>query len=239
MLQKKVNLFGLEIDDISKNRAWELATLSLKGGDKRIFFTPNLEMLEKVRKDEETRRILNSAQVLLPDGIGVLLVSRLLRTPIENKVAGIDFGKGLIALAEREGASIFLLGGAQGVAKKAAKNLLKRHKNLKISGIHNGYFENEDEIIRKIQKSNPDILIVCMGFSRQEQFVFKHKQELSNIKVITCLGGALDVWSGRKMRAPSVVRKIHLEWLWRVVGEPSRIGRFVSSLPALFYALRN
>ena len=239
MLQKKVNLFGLKIDDISKDRALELAKLSLRGGDKRIFFTPNLEMLEKVRKDEKTRRILNSAQVLLSDGIGVLLVSRLLGNPIENKVAGIDFGKCLIALAEREGASIFLLGGAQGVAKKAAKNLLKRHKNLKISGIHNGYFENEDEIIRKIQKLNPDILIVCMGFPKQEQFVFKHKQELSNIKVITCLGGAIDVWSGEKKRAPVMLQNINLEWLWRISSEPCRIKRFVVSLPALFYAIWN
>lgn len=239
MLQKKVNLFGLEIDDISKDRVLELANLSLKGGDKRIFFTPNLEMLEKVRKDEKIRRILNSAQVLLPDGTGVLLASKFLGAPIENKVTGIDFGEGLIGVAEREGASLFLLGGANGVAKRAAKNLLKKHKNLKISGIHNGYFENEDEIIQKIQRADPDILIVCMGFPKQEQFVFKHKQELSNIKVITCLGGALDVWSGRKMRAPSIVQKMHLEWLWRIVGEPHRIGRFVSSLPALFYALRN
>lgn len=239
MLQKKVNLFGLEIDDISKDRVLELAKLSLKGGDKRIFFTPNLEMLEKVRKDEKTRRILSSAQVLLPDGTGVLLASKFLGAPIENKVAGIDFGEGLIALAEREGASIFLLGGANGVAKRAAKNLLKKHKNLKISGIHNGYFENEDEIIQKIQRADPDILIVCMGFPKQENFIFKYKKELSNIKVITCLGGAIDVWSGRKMRAPSLLRKAHLEWLWRIVGEPHRIARFVSSLPALFYALRN
>lgn len=239
MLQKKVNLFGLEINDISKGRVLELANLSLKGGDKRIFFTPNLEMLEKARKNHETRRILNSAHLLLPDGAGVLLASRFLGTPIENKVAGIDFGEGLIALAEREGASIFLLGGANGVAKRAAKNLLKKHKNLKISGIHNGYFENEDEIIQKIQRADPDILIVCMGFPKQEKFVFKYKKELSNVKVITCLGGALDVWSGRKMRAPSVVRKIHLEWFWRIAGEPRRIGRFISSLPALFYAMRN
>ena len=239
MLQKKVNLFGLEIDDISKGRALELANLSLKGGDKRIFFTPNLEMLEKARKNHETRRILNSAHLLLPDGAGVLLASRFLGTPIENKVAGIDFGEGLIALAEREGASIFLLGGANGVAKRAAKNLLKKHKNLKISGIHNGYFENEDEIIQKIQRADPDILIVCMGFPKQENFIFKYKKELSNIKVITCLGGAIDVWSGRKMRAPSLLRKAHLEWLWRIVGEPHRIARFVSSLPALFFALRN
>ena len=241
MLEKKVNLFGIFIDDIPLARALELAKTSILGGDSRVFFTPNLEMLEGARKSEETRKILNSASVLLPDGAGVLLASKLLGTPIKSRVAGIDFGEGLIALAEKEGARVFLLGGARGVAKKAAKNHLKKHPNLKICGIHNGYFcaEEENEIIRKIQKSNPDVLIVCMGFPKQEKFVFEHRYQFSNIKVITCLGGAIDVWAGKKKRAPRVLQKAHLEWAWRIMGNPLRIKRFVSSLPVLFCAVWN
>lgn len=239
MLQKRVNLFGLEINDISRTRALELARVSILGGESRVFFTPNLEMLEEARKNEETRKILNSASVLIPDGSGILLASRFVGVPIENKIAGIDFGEDLIALAEKEKARLFLLGGARGIAKRAAKNLIKKHPNLKICGIHNGYFDDENEIIKKIQRANPDILIVCMGFPKQESFVYQYKDDFSNIKLITCLGGAIDVWSGKKKRAPKILQKAHLEWVWRMMGDPRRTLRFVSSLPALFHAAWN
>lgn len=239
MFKKYVDLFGLRIDNISLMRAMALARASLHLGEQRIFFTPNLEMLEGARKNEGIRETLNSASVLLPDGIGVLLASNLLQTPLKTKIAGIDFGEKLIALSEREEKSVFLLGGRDGVAKKAAKNLIKKYPNLKICGIHNGYFENEDEIVRKINNSAPDVLIVCMGFPMQESFVIKHKKDFENIKVITCLGGALDVWSGKKVRAPEFLQKVHLEWAWRTVIEPKRALRLAKSLPVLAFALGN
>lgn len=241
MFQKRVNLFRLEIDDIPLLRALEMAKVSLSGGENRVFFTPNLEMLEGARKSEETKKILSSASVLLPDGAGLLLASRLMGNPIKNKVAGIDFGEELIALCEKEDKGVFLLGGENGIAKRAAKKLIKKHPNLKICGIHNGYFDEDEkgEIIKKIKRANPDALIVCMGFPRQERFVYEHKKDFSDIKVIACLGGALDIWAGKKLRAPDIVRRIHLEWLWRIIGEPWRVKRFVSSLPALFYAIKN
>ena len=170
-----------------------------------------------------------------------MLASRFMGKPIKNKVAGIDFGEELIALCEKEEKSLFLIGGASGVAKKSAKKLLKKHPNLKICGIHHGYFDKDDEnaVIKKIQRANPDVLIVCMGFPRQERFVYEHKADLNNIKVIACLGGAIDIWAGLKLRAPDIIQKIHLEWLWRIIGEPWRVKRFVSSLPALFYSIKN
>lgn len=239
MLKKYVNLFGIYIDDIPLSRAVGLARTSFVSRESRVFFTPNLEMLEGARKSEEIRNLLNSASILLPDGVGVLLASRLLDTPIANKVAGIDFGEELIALSEREGKSIFLLGGRAGVAKKAAKNLLEKHPNLKICGVHNGYFDGEEEkeIINKIKMANPDVLIVCMGFPRQERFVNTHKNQLSDIKIIACLGGALDIWSGKKKRVPVFLQKMHLEWAWRTALEPKRALRLAKSLPALTVAL--
>lgn len=241
MLKKRVNLFGLFIDDISLLRSTELARNSILGGESRSFFTPNLEMLERARKDEDIRHLMNSASVLLPDGIGVVLASHFLNSPIKNKVAGIDFGEALIALCEREGKSVFLLGGESGVAKRAAKKLIKKHPKLKICGIHNGYFEEDDEsmIVDKINSANPDALIVCMGFPRQEVFVNKYKNELPSVKVFACLGGALDIWSGRKMRSPKVLRDAHLEWLWRTLFEPQRIVRVAGSIPALMVAAKN
>jgi N-acetylglucosaminyldiphosphoundecaprenol N-acetyl-beta-D-mannosaminyltransferase len=147
MSKKSVNLFGLNISDISFERSMELVRLSLLSGESRVFFTPNLEMLEEARKNKQIRNLINSASVLLPDGVGVLLASRIVGTPIFNKVPGIDFGEGALAVAENESAKVFLLGGKNGVAKKAAKKLLKRYPKLKICGIHNGYFNCETHCI--------------------------------------------------------------------------------------------
>lgn len=239
MLKKTVNLFGLNFTDISPSRAVEIARVSLYSGEGRVFFTPNLEMLEEARKNEKTRNLLNSASVLLPDGVGVLLVSKIVGAPIENKVPGIDFGERLIDIAENESAKVFLLGGKSGVAKKAAKRLLKKHPKLHICGIHNGYFDKEEEnaIVKKIKRAEPDILIVCMGFPRQERFVDAHREELAQIKVVACLGGALDIWAGFKIRAPYFIRKMNLEWAWRTTTEPQRIIRVARSLPSLAMAL--
>ena len=239
MLKKSVNLFGLEISDISIRRAWELARASLLSGERRVFFTPNLEMLEAARKSHQIKSLLNSASVLLPDGVGVLIVSRLLNAPISSKVPGIDFGEGLIALCEREGKSVFLLGGRIGIAKKAAKNLLKKHPRLKICGIHDGYYNEKQEIelVNKIKRAESEVLIVCMGFPRQEKFVVSHQNDFADIKVIACLGGAVDIWSGKKKRAPEFLRRTHLEWAWRTVIEPQRVIRIAKSLPVLAFAL--
>lgn len=240
MSKKSVNLFGLEIADVSLERARDLARVSLLSGERRVFFTPNLEMLAQARKNADIRNLLNSASILLPDGVGVLLTSRIVGTPIQNKVPGIDFGEELIALAEKEGAKVFLLGGQRGVAKKAAKNLLKKHPKLKICGIHSGYFDGEEEsaIVKKIQRAEPDIMIVCMGFPRQESFANAHREQFSKIRVTACLGGALDIWSGRKMRAPTFVRTINLEWAWRTLIEPKRALRVGKSLSVLAAATK-
>jgi N-acetylglucosaminyldiphosphoundecaprenol N-acetyl-beta-D-mannosaminyltransferase len=240
MLKNSVNLYGLDISDVSLERAREIARVSLSGGESRVFFTPNLEMLEAARRNEKIRDLLNFASVLLPDGIGVLLVSELLGTPIKNKVAGIDFGEAIVALAEKEGKKIFLLGGKIGVAKLAAKNLIKKHPNLKVCGLHCGYFEGEENtVLEKIRRAAPDILIVCMGFPRQEKFVYTYREELSTIGIIACLGGTMDVWAGKKKRAPLFFRRANLEWAWRVAAEPKRLVRLIKSLPVIFDAVEN
>ena len=238
MLQKKVNLFGVFIDDISKEDALVLAMKSLSDGEARSFFTPNLEMLDGARRSEGIRRILNGATVCLPDGIGVNMISKLLGTPIKSSAAGIDFGEMLIERAAKTNARVFLLGGRRDVAEAAAENLKKRHQNLVVCGVHHGYFSSYEaqSVIEQISSADTDILFVCMGFPRQEKFVYEMGESLRGVKVFACLGGALDVWSGEKTRAPVTFRRYGLEWLWRIICEPSRAERFILSLPTLFIA---
>ena len=240
MLQKKVNLFGLLIDDIDMEGAIEISREALAPGEQKSFFTPNLEILDGARKSAGVCDVLNSANVSLPDGVGVKIVGRLLGKPINNTVAGIDFGENLFKLASKEGKSVFLLGGKEGVAERAANRLQAEYSNLQISGVHHGYF-GEDElntVCRKINDSKAEVLIVCRGFPRQEKFVFMAKYRLPNVKIFACLGGAIDIWSGAKKRAPAFVVKLRLEWFWRIIGESERAKRFLISLDTLFEAIK-
>lgn len=240
MLQKKVNLFGLFIDDINMERALEMSREALANGEQKSFFTPNLEILDGARKSASMCAILNSANVSLPDGVGIKIVSNLLGQPIKNTVPGIDFGENLLNLAAKERKSVFLLGGKEGVAERAAEKLKNKYDNLQIAGLHHGYFGDEEfqSVCKKINDSKADILIVCRGFPRQEKFVFMAKHHLSGVKIFACLGGALDVWSGDKSRAPSFVIKLHLEWLFRILCEKDRVQRFIISLDTLLLAIK-
>ena len=241
MSEKRVNLFGVEIDDVSLSQCSALAQEGLQSGEKRVFFTPNLEMLSGAKKSDGICRVLNSADVSLPDGFGVRLVSFLLGREVKNTAPGIDFGEELLKMANECGYKVFLLGGKDGIAQKAAKNIKSRYKNIEICGTHTGYFlcSEEDMICKKINSSGADILFVCRGFPRQESFVTRSRHKLYSVKVIACLGGTLDVWAGISKRAPAPIRKMHLEWLWRIASDKSgdRLQRFISSLPVLFDAL--
>lgn len=241
MLEKRVNLFGVKIDDIPLRRALLLARKSILGGERRIFFTPNLQMLSMARSDDKIKELLNSSSLSLPDGFSLKILAKISGKRIENTVPGIDFGEALLKIAEREGARVFLLGGERGVAKRAAKNILKKHPKLKICGAFHGYFKREhaDAVCKMIEKSGADVLIVCQGFPRQENFARIVMRNSKSVKVVACLGGSLDVWAGDKARAPEYFRDCHLEWLWRIANEPSRIVDFLKSLDAFPYALKS
>ena len=138
MSEKRVDLFGLRVDDISLSQCTFLANESLKSKERRVFFTPNLEMLAGARRSEGICKMLNESSLSLPDGIGIKIVSRLLGIKIENTVLGIDFGEELMRIANERGYRVFLLGGGEGVAEKAAKNLKARYKGIEICGTSQG-----------------------------------------------------------------------------------------------------
>lgn len=228
------------IDDISMAEALEIFKNSLLKEEKTLFFTPNIEMIAAAFESEQKREVLNLATVSLPDGSGLKIIGKLLRHPINNTVPGIDFGARTLGIAASVGQGIFLLGGADGVAERAAKNLVEKIPSLKICGVHNGFFDSasEREVIEKINLSGASVLIVCMGFSRQEEFAIRTRCELELVKSVMCLGGSLDVWSGAARRAPVPFRRAHLEWAWRIIHEPRRARRFLRSLRVLLPALR-
>ena len=221
----KIRLFGVGIDNLTLVDALENALLPQNAP--ALVLTPNALMLEAARRDPSLCILLNRATLSLPDGAGVLWAARRRGTPLKERIAGIDFGHALLTRAAEEGLRVFLLGGKEGVAARAAEALQKELPTLCICGTHHGYFDPHGEenrrVLTKIRESRPEILLVCLGFPIQERWAVENAAQLLGIKVIACLGGSLDIWAKDVHRAPCLIQKCGMEWAWRMLCQPRRL----------------
>lgn len=236
-MEKKIFVFGLGINDTDINGALTTVSDAFKDHRQLSVYTPNLEIINACTKNKYLKELINSGDLLLPDGAGLLLISRMLGKRIGATVAGIDFGYSLLIFAAKHHKKVFLLGGKEGVARRAARMLKKDIEGLDICGTCNGY-DKRSEASEMIVKSRADIVFVCMGFPRQENWVAKNRSKLNSVCVFACLGGAIDIWSGDLKRAPRFIRSLRAEWLFRIIHEPSRLPRFLRSTRIIFKALR-
>ncbi len=227
-MREKVEIVGVNIDNVTMEDCKGLLKDFLMGDRLSIIATPNSEMLYNAVKDRELEQLLNSSQLVIPDGIGVVIASRFYKAPLKERVAGIDLMAKIAELAYEQEKSIFMLGASQEVIELAADKLRERYPGLKIAGIRNGYFgtEDETEIISEVNAAGADILFVGLGSPKQEQFMHRHRESL-NAKVAIGVGGSFDVIAGKLTRAPEIMQKLGLEWLHRLFKQPSRIGRMM------------
>ena len=229
---KQIHIGNVKIDDLSAEEALDFA-LDAKNAPCFVV-TPNALMVEKCRKDPQKAELLNRASLSLADGVGIQWAARRQGTPIRARIAGIEFGERLLAYAAQNGLLVFLLGGGEGVAELAANRLTARYPGLCICGTYWGYFdpfgEDDQRLISVLCATCPDVLLVCMGFPLQEEWIAEHLERLSSLQVIAGLGGSLDVWAGKLRRAPRWISRIGLEWAWRIALEPRKR---LSQLPLL------
>jgi len=199
-------------------------------------FTPNPVKVIYALKNPCFKDVLNSAELSLADGYGVVKATRKFDEPLPERVTGIDAAELVFDHIKGTEISVFLLGSKPGIVEKAAENLAKKHPGLCICGTRNGYFSDAETpmVVTEIAEKKPGILIVCMGSPKQEEFIYSNLSSLS-CGVAMALGGALDVWAGKVKRAPRFFILLHLEWLYRMLREPKRFAE----LPALikFYFL--
>lgn len=229
-------LFGLDFFDGEIDEAADAAlSLPADGRGLRIV-TPNSEIVLNARKDRALQEALSGADLILPDGVGLLLASRMTGRTLKNRIPGIDFAGAMMARLAGTGEGVFLLGAKPGVAEEAACRLQARYPGLRVVGTQHGYYapEAESEIVGIIKASGARFVLVCLGSPRQELWMQKYAPELSGC-LMAGLGGALDVFAGRIPRAPESWRAIGLEWLYRLLREPGRIGR-VCRLPGIILA---
>jgi len=228
-------IYGVGFDNVDINEATDIALALMDREHASYVVTPNAEILWMCHKEEKLRKVVNDADMVLPDGIGVVYGAKILKRPLKSKVAGCDFAEKLMDKMQNTGKSVFLFGAKPGVADKAAENLKEKYPGLIISGTNDGYFKDDKPIIEKINSAKPDLLLVCLGVPKQEFWMSENKDKL-NAKVMAGLGGSLDVFAGVVERAPAVWQKLGLEWLYRLIKEPKRIKR-MSSLPLFLFAV--
>ena len=231
----KTDVMGVQFDNVTMGEALENARQLLAAGETCYLVTPNPEIVYEAMHDADFRSLLNGAAMVLPDGVGVLLGAKILGTPLQEKVTGVDFAANLLGVLEEEGRKLYLLGSKPGVAELAAQKMLEKHPNLRICGTADGYFREEGPVVEQINAAAPDVLFVCLGSPKQEHFMKNHKDEL-NVTLMIGLGGSLDAFAGTVKRAPAWVSRIGMEWFYRLCKEPRRFKRMLR-LPKFLFAV--
>ena len=238
-MSEKINVRGVLFDNVTLSEATSLVASHLEDGEGLFsVFTPNSEIVQLCIEQNEFYSLINSASLIIPDGVGVVKASRILRTPLKTKVAGIELGEAVLAYAAKNGIGVFFLGARPGVADEAARTMSLKYPGLTVCGTHDGYFkktgEENDAVIAEIVSSGAKVLFVCLGVPAQEKWIGENRERLGNIKVALALGGSLDVYSGNVKRAPKIFIRLGLEWLYRLLKEPWRIGRMMK-LPKFYF----
>lgn len=221
-----VTINGINFSNLDTESALNFVFERIERKEKTIIVTPNAEIAYQCKRDKNLLDTVNSADLILPDGIGIVYAAKILNEKPLNRIPGIDFATEMLKIAENRGNKIFLLGAKPGIAEAAAKNLKNAFKNLNICGVNDGYFKNSDDVIKKINSSQADIVFVCLGFPNQELFMQKNKQNIQ-ASVMIGLGGSLDVFAGNVKRAPVFFRKLGLEWFYRLITQPARFFRML------------
>ena len=232
----RVDIQGVGFDNVSKDEAVE-AALKLLSADKSSYIvTPNPEIVWSARNNPFLKKALIEADLVLADGVGITLAAKLYKTPLKERVPGIDFAVALLQRLVKSGSSIFLFGAKPGVAELAAQNLTEKHEGLVVLGTNDGFVDDSASLIDKINKLSPDVLLVCLGSPKQELWIAENISKL-NVKLCIALGGSLDVFAGIVKRAPEIFRKTGFEWLYRLIKQPQRIKRMIRLPLFLMHAL--
>jgi N-acetylglucosaminyldiphosphoundecaprenol N-acetyl-beta-D-mannosaminyltransferase len=235
---KRIRILDVPVDMVNNIQAMEIfeGLMELEGCS--LIVTPNSEIIMNATKDDELKMLIEEAGLIIPDGIGLVYASKIIKEPLNERVTGVDFLSSILGYLEQTGKSIYLLGSKPAneerasVAELAGQNMRIKYPNLKIAGTHDGYFKKEDEaeLVKEINESGAAFLCVALGAPKQEKFIFEHKDEFKNVRAGIGVGGSLDVWAGTVKRAPKFYQEHGLEWLYRFIKEPSRYKR-MAQLP--------
>ncbi|HEX9664505.1 MAG TPA: WecB/TagA/CpsF family glycosyltransferase [Patescibacteria group bacterium] len=223
-------ILGVEIDKITRGDARQRFKDFIYSKNQHYIVTPNPEIIIAAQKDDDYKKILNQSSLSLPDGAGLYLAGLIFKDQIRERITGTDFVEDICQLAQKNNWSLYLAGGAGQTARRAADNLRQQYPKLKIAAAEEGMtpenfsFDSQD-IINKINRAGPQILLVAFGAPKQEKWIYYNLNKLKTVQVAMGVGGAFDYISGNVKRAPAWMRKMGLEWLFRLLTQPWRLNR--------------
>lgn len=226
----RMRLMNTEIDNLTMDETLDAIDSLIKEDNCSYVVTPNVDHIVQLEKDEELKRVYENASLILTDGKPLIWISNWYKTPIKEKISGSDLFPRVCDLAAKKGYTMYLLGAAEGVADKAAKNLMNKYKGLNIVGTYSPPFGFEKDklelkkIERQIQEVHPDILIVGLGCPKQEKYMYHHCKEL-DVPISFGLGASIDFEAVNIKRAPRWMSEHGLEWLYRITQDPKRLAK--------------
>lgn len=225
----KEEILGVKIDAVNEAEAMKLVGQFVDGSKSNYVVTVNPEFIVLAQKDNEFKQILDEADLAIPDGVGVVFASKILgKNLIKNRIAGVDFVEKICS--NLSGRKIFLLGALEGVARKAVSNLSLKYPNNQYAFLDGEGANSAEKAIESINQFKADILFVAFGAPRQEKWIYEHLKELKSVKLAIGVGGTLDYIARNKRRAPLVLIRMGLEWLWRLAYEPKRVRRIINAV---------
>lgn len=228
MLQKehkKVDVLGVQVDCLNLHETDERVEEMVASGAPHFVATADTAGIAQAQDDPDLMSLYAQADLVTPDSMGVVWALRR-RGIKQARITGVDLVTRMLELGSRKGWTFYFLGAAPGVAQLAKQKVEERFPGVKILGARDGFFglDEDESVAKEIAKLNPDFLFVAMGIPRQEKFILKTK-EIIRARVAIGVGGTLDVLSGTVKRAPVFIQKIKLEWLWRTLSNPKKLGK--------------
>ena len=232
---KRACLLGCPINITDENEALSFVENKISNGEPAQIVTINPEMIDHAQVNSEFDNIVKASDLVIPDGIGVIMALRLIGVKAQ-RMPGIEFSEKLLKLAEEKKYKVAFLGASEEVVTLAFKELKKKYPNLNVVYTRNGFFnQNEEKLIfEEIHNSAPDIVFVGLGSPKQEIFNYKYKS-FANRTIMIGVGGCFDVWSNRVKRAPLIFRKLALEWFYRLLKQPERFNRVFPTIPLFLF----
>lgn len=232
----KESILGFDVCNTNKEKLLSDVMTDFQENKKSIIININPEIVTQNYKNKELKELFNKQKYQIPDGIGIVYASKMKKGNIKKRITGIDFMLDICRESPPCDAKIFLYGSKPEIAEKAKHELEKQYPDINIVGTCDGYTE-EEIVIKKIKDSNANILFVGLGSPKQEEFIFRNKYKLSNIKIFMPVGGSFDVISDTLKRAPKWMIKANLEWLYRLLKQPQRIFRQLSIVKFIILVL--
>lgn len=225
---KLVRILGKPVHLVDMEQAVAFLRQQAAYDSKQFVLAMNPEKIMKAREDSQLSNIIeNKATLLIADGVGLVVAGKIRGLPPIPRVTGVGLFERLVEAAADDGRSVFLYGAAEPAVVKAAQVLKQRHPGLCIAGIQHGYEKDAELIVQRIKESQPDFLFVALGSPGQEKWIARHLDQLP-VKVAMGVGGTFDVLAGNVKRAPEWAQKFGLEWLLRLLKQPTRVKRMLN-----------